>query len=118
MSVRISGDTLALDRKLVRRINRHADTLRQAMPNHSPGQPLDLQVRIAEEFDQLRGHRVRCELIANLSPRRQIIVREAQKKAEEAIDTAFSGLKSKMKRHRIRAAIKPPTAEALRPTGT
>jgi ribosome-associated translation inhibitor RaiA len=114
MSVRISGDTLALDRKLVRRINRHADTLRQAAPE----QALDLQVRIAEEFDQLRGHRVRCELLANLSPRRQVIVREAQKKAEDAIDTAFSGLKSKLKRQRIRSVIQPRAEEGLRATGT
>jgi ribosome-associated translation inhibitor RaiA len=114
MSVRISGDTLALDRKLVRRINRHADALVQS----TPGQPLDIQVRIAEEFDQLRGHRVRCELIADLSPRRQIIVREAQKKAEESIDTAFAGLKTKLRRQRVRTIVKVEGDESLRATGT
>ncbi len=114
MSVRISGDTLALDRKLVRRINRHADALAQS----APGQALDLQVRIAEEFDQLRGHRVRCELVASLSPRRQIIVREAQKKAEESIDTAFSGLKTKLRRQRVRSLVKVDVEGALRATGT
>jgi ribosome-associated translation inhibitor RaiA len=114
MSVRISGDTLALDRKLVRRINKHADALNQSAPD----QTLDLQVRIAEEFDQYKGHRVRCELIATLSAKRQIIVREAQKKAEEAIDTAFAGLKSKLRRHRIRSLGKQGAEEALRATGT
>lgn len=114
MSVRISGDMLALDRKLVRRINRLADTLTQSAPD----QQLDLQVRIAEEFDQLRGHRVRCELVANLSAKRQIVVREAQKKAEDAIDTAFGGLKTKLRRMRIRSLGKQGAAEDLRATGT
>jgi ribosome-associated translation inhibitor RaiA len=114
MSVRISGDTLALDRKLVRRINQHADALGQTAPE----QTLELQVRIAEEFDQLKGHRVRVELVANLTARRQIIVREAQKKAEEAIDTAFAGLKTKLRRQRIRSLGKEGAAEALRATGT
>ncbi len=114
MSVRISGDMLALDRKLVRRINRLADTLSQSAPD----QQLDLQVRIAEEFDQLRGHRVRCELVATLSAKRQIIVREAHKKAEDAIDTAFSGLKTKLRRMRIRSLGKAGAADAIRATGT
>jgi ribosome-associated translation inhibitor RaiA len=114
MSVRITGDTLALDSKLVRRINQHADNLQSATPD----QPLDLQVRIAEEFDQLRGHRVRCELVATLSAKRQIIVREAQKKAEQAIDTAFGGLKTKLRRQRIQSLGKEGAAQALRATGT
>ncbi|WP_058557103.1 HPF/RaiA family ribosome-associated protein [Thiohalocapsa sp. ML1] len=114
MSVRITGDTLALDSKLVRRINQHADNLQSATPD----QPLDLQVRIAEEFDQLRGHRVRCELVATLSAKRQIIVREAQKKAEQAIDTAFAGLKTKLRRQRIQSLGREGAAQALRATGT
>jgi ribosome-associated translation inhibitor RaiA len=114
MSVRITGDTLALDRKLVRRINRHADTLTQAAPD----QELELQARIAEEFDQLRGHRVRCELVATLSAKRQVVVREAHKKAEDAIDTAFAGLKTKLRRLRIRTLGKIGAADSLRATGT
>ncbi len=114
MSVRITGDMLALDRKLVRRINRHADTLTQSAPD----QQLDLKVRIAEEFDQLRGHRVRCELVANLSAKRQIVVREAQKKPEAAIDTAFAGLKTKVRRMRIRSLGEAGAADAMRATGT
>jgi ribosome-associated translation inhibitor RaiA len=114
MSVRITGDTLALDRKLIRRINRHADTLAQSAPDKQ----LDLQVRIAEEFDQLMGHRVRCELVATLSAKSQIVVREAHKKPEDAIDTAFGGLKVKLRRQRIRSLGKPPAADGLRATGT
>lgn len=114
MSVRITGDTLALDRKLIRRINGHADKLSPSASDQS----LDLQVRIAEEFDELRGHRVRCELVATLSPRRQIVVREAHKKAEDAIDAAFSGLKLKLRRQRIRSAMPTEGADSLRATGT
>ena len=114
MSVRITGDMLALDRKLVRRINRLATELSKAAPD----QQLDLQVRIAEEFDQVRGHRVRCELVATLSAKRQVIVREAHKKAEESIDTAFSGLRTKLRRLRIRSLGKAGAADALRATGT
>ncbi len=114
MSVRITGDMLALDRKLVRRVNRLAEELTQSAPD----QQLDLQVRLAEEFDQVRGHRVRCELVAILSAKRQIIVREAQKKAEESIDTAFSGLKTKLRRLRIRSLGKAGAPEGLRATGT
>jgi ribosome-associated translation inhibitor RaiA len=105
---------LALDRKLVRRINKHADPLTQSAPD----QQLDLQVRIAEEFDQLRGHRVRCELVATLSEKRQIIVREAHKKAEDAIDAVFSGLKIKLRRMRIRSLGKAGAPDGLRATGT
>ncbi|WP_295542638.1 HPF/RaiA family ribosome-associated protein [uncultured Thiohalocapsa sp.] len=114
MSVRITGDTLALDRKLNRRINRLAADLGQSAPD----QPLDLQARIAEEFDQLRGHRVRCELVATLPGKRQIIVREAQKKAEDAIDAAFGGLRTKLRRLRIRSLSKAGAADDLRATGT
>ncbi|MBK1629875.1 hypothetical protein CKO31_03785 [Thiohalocapsa halophila] len=114
MSVRITGDTLALDRKLGRRINRLAADLTQAAPD----QQLDLQVRLAEEFDQVKGHRVRCELVANLSAKRQIVVREAHKKAEEAIDTAFGGLRTKLRRLRIRSLGKAGAAGDLRATGT
>jgi hypothetical protein len=45
-------------------------------------------------------------------------VREAQKKAEEAIDTAFGGLKTKLRRMRIRSLGKQGAAEDLRATGT
>ena len=114
MSVRITGDTLALDRKIVARIQEHMDSLEQSLPNLQ----LDVQAKIAEEFDQLHGHRVRCELTSNSAERQQVIVREACKKAEEAIDTAFSGLKVKLRRLRSRGLSKLLKESALRPTGT
>jgi ribosome-associated translation inhibitor RaiA len=114
MSVRISGDMLALDRKIVQRIKRHAEELEQSLPNRQ----VDIQAKIAEEFDQLHGHRVRCELVTASAERQQVIVREACKKAEEAIDTAFSGLKTKLRRLRTRSLGKQLQTSALRPTGT
>jgi ribosome-associated translation inhibitor RaiA len=94
MSVRISGDFLALDQRVKKLINQHA----QAIQDSFPGRRYDIQARIAEEFDQLNGHRVRVELIAISPDRQQIMVREAQKKAEESIKSAFTSLKSKLRR--------------------
>jgi ribosome-associated translation inhibitor RaiA len=118
MSVRISGDTLALDRKIVRRIERHTQALEQSFPS----QEFQIQARIAEEFDQLKGHRVRCELVTTTPDRQQIIVREAHKKPEEAIDAAFAGLKPNLRRLRSRSLGKQMKAhmkeQMLRATGT
>jgi len=114
MSVRISGDTLALDRKIVRRIKRHADELEQSFAT----QQFEIQARISEEFDQLKGHRIRFELVTTTPDRQQIIVREAQKRAEDAIDTAFAGLKPKLRRLRTRSLGKLMKESALRATGT
>ena len=114
MSVRISGDTLALDRKIVRRIKRHADELEQSFAT----QQFEIQARISEEFDQMKGHRIRFELVTTTPDRQQIIVREAQKRAEDAIDTAFAGLKPKLRRLRTRSLGKQIKESALRATGT
>lgn len=94
MSVRISGDFLALDQRVKTLINQHA----QAIQESFPGRHYDIQARIAEEFDQLNGHRIRVELIASSPERQQIIVREAKKKAEESIKAAFTSLKGKLRR--------------------
>ncbi|WP_462321174.1 HPF/RaiA family ribosome-associated protein [Halochromatium sp.] len=94
MSVRISGDFLALDNRIKRLVNQQA----QAIQASFPGRDYEIQARIAEEFDQINGHRVRFELIVTSPERQQIIVREAQKKAEESIESAFSSLKSKLRR--------------------
>lgn len=94
MSVRISGDFLALDDRIKRLINQQA----QAIQDSFPSRDYEIQARIAEEFDQLNGHRVRVELVVISPERQQVIVREAQKKAEESIKTAFSSLKSKLRR--------------------
>lgn len=94
MSVRISGDFLALDDRIKRLINQQA----QAIQDSFPSRDYEIQARIAEEFDQLNGHRVRVELVVTSPERQQVIVREAQKKAEESIMTAFSSLKPKLRR--------------------
>lgn len=94
MSVRISGDFLALDDRIKRLINQQA----QAIQTSFPGRDYEIQARIAEEFDQLNGHRVRFELVVTSPDRQQVIVREAQKKAEESINIAFSSLKPKLRR--------------------
>ncbi len=114
MSVSISGDMLALDRKIVRRIKRHAEALEQSFAS----QHFEIQARVAEEFDELKGHRVRCELITTTPDRQQVIVREAQKRAEDAIDMAFTGLKPKLRRLRTRSLGKQIKEHALRATGT
>jgi ribosome-associated translation inhibitor RaiA len=109
MSVRISGDFLALDNRIKRLINQQV----QAIQASFPGRDYEIQARIAEEFDQLNGHRVRFELRVTSPERQQIIVREAQKKAEESISTAFSSLKSKLRRlsgRRPQRSSPPPTS--------
>lgn len=114
MSVRISGDTLALDKRLRRLIESSAAAIQQSFPNRG----VEVQARIAEEFDQLHGHRVRCELIATAAERQQIIVREAQKKPEDAISAAFAGLKNQLRRLRFRHLTKVIETPDLRATGT
>jgi ribosome-associated translation inhibitor RaiA len=114
MSVRISGDTLALDRKIRRRIERHSRALEQSLSTLA----LDIHARIAEEFDPLKGHRVRCELVTTTKDRQQVIVREAQKKAEDAIDAAFAGLKPKLRRLRGRRLDRSAGSGSLTATGS
>ncbi len=94
MSVRISGDFLAMDNRIKRLINQQAQAIQASFPSRE----YEIQARIAEEFDQLNGHRVRFELVVSSPERQQVIVREAQKKAEESIKSAFTSLKSKLRR--------------------
>jgi hypothetical protein len=100
MSVRITGDLLALDKRVKRLIAEHA----QAIHASFPGREYEIQARIAEEFDQLKGHRVRVELVVTSPEHQQIIVREARKKAEESIKAAFVSLKPKLRRLGIKRA--------------
>ncbi|NEX15716.1 MAG: Fis family transcriptional regulator [Halochromatium sp.] len=83
-----------MDKRIKRLINQQA----QAIQSSFPGRDYEIGARIAEEFDQLNGHRVRFELVVTSPERQQIIVREAQKKAEESIKSAFTSLKSKLRR--------------------
>jgi len=114
MSVRITGDLLALDKRVQRMITSQATAIEQSFPNRK----FDIQARITEEFDQLHGHRVRCELVATSPERQQVVVREAQKKAEDAIKAAFTGLKPKLRRLRLRRFDRDTAAPDLRATGT
>ena len=113
MSVRISGDTLALDKQLRRLIEQQTAAIRQRFPNRT----VEVAARIAEEFDPLHGHRVRCELVA-AADGQQIVLREAHKKPEDAIKAAFAGLKSQLRRLRLKHLGKLMTAPDLRATGT
>lgn len=103
----ISGDTLALDKGVRERLQTEAAGLRQRYPDL----PLDLRVRIAEEFDQLHGHRVRCELVASAGKGRQIVVREAQKDPMAAIAGAFASAKRQLRRLAHRGPSAPQDVE-------
>jgi hypothetical protein len=104
MSVRITGDLLALDKRVKRLIAAHA----KAIQDSFPGREYEIQARIAEEFDQMNGHRVRVELLVTSPERQQIIVREAKKKAEESIKAAFVSLKPKLRRLGIKRTRQQP----------
>lgn len=90
----ISGDTLALDPGIRQRINIEAEKLQKRYPES----PLSLRVGICEEFDPAYGHRIRCELAADLAGRRQVMVREAQKDPFTAIARAFTTAKKQLRR--------------------
>lgn len=94
----ISGDTLALDRALRARLQAEASSLQDRYPDT----PIRLSVKIAEEFDQRHGHRVRCELVATTDARQQVVVREAQKDPLAAIAGAFASAKRQLRRLSLR----------------
>jgi len=100
-NLHIGGDTLALDRGLRRLIMGEAREIQGRFPD----QNVDLRVRIEEEFDPARGHQVRCEIVASLTGRRQVIVREFRKQPREAIVEAFGTTKSQLRRLRRRAIL-------------
>jgi ribosome-associated translation inhibitor RaiA len=114
MSVRITGDLLALDKHVQRMIKRETAAIEQSFPNRK----FDIQARVTEEFDQINGHRVRCELVSTSPEHQQVIVREAKKKPEEAIKAAFTSLKPRLRRLRVRRFDKEPGSPDLRATGT
>ena len=101
--IKISGDTLALDRKICRQIEQEAKKLALRFPEEC----IDALARINEEFDPLHGHRVRCELRANLGQGRQLVVRDARKDAAEAITEVFGAAKRSLRRLRRRLTPEP-----------
>lgn len=109
MRVQITGDTLALDADIRRQIESEAENLAA----HVPGGPVVTRARICEEFDPVHGHRVRCELLADLRGR-QVVVREARKDAAEAISKVFEAALRSARRVRRRLAANPiPTPHAV-----
>jgi ribosome-associated translation inhibitor RaiA len=100
MPIKISGDTLALDKAIRRQIESEALKLSQRFPDEQ----IDALARINEEFDPLHGHRIRCELRANLGQGRQLVIREARKDATEAITEVFGAAKRSLRRLRRRLA--------------
>ena len=97
-ALHISGDTLALDQTLRARLQAEASNLQGRYPDT----PIRLRVKIAEEFDQRYGHRVRCELVAATGTCQQVVVREAQKDPLAAIANAFAAAKRQLRRLSLR----------------
>jgi ribosome-associated translation inhibitor RaiA len=100
-NLHIAGDTLALDRTLRRLIVVETRQLQERFPD----QTVDLRVRICEEFDQTRGHQVRCEVVAALPNRRQVVVREFRKEPRHAITEVFAATKVQLRRLRRRSIL-------------
>jgi ribosome-associated translation inhibitor RaiA len=101
MVLKIGGDMLALDAAIRRQIETEA----RKLTDRFPGEPIEAQVNVQEEFDQLHGHRVRCELSAKLGAGRQVVVREARKVASEAISEVFSAARRNVRRLRRRSVL-------------
>ncbi|MBK1649312.1 hypothetical protein CKO36_12010 [Rhabdochromatium marinum] len=100
---------LALDSHLCRHIRSQAEAFQARFPSHQ----IALIARIGEEFDALKGHRVRCELRTSVAHRQQIIVRAARKNAEDAIAAAFSDIKKKFRQTSLR--LKTRTSDSISP---
>ncbi|MTW21446.1 HPF/RaiA family ribosome-associated protein [Allochromatium palmeri] len=101
MVLKIGGDMLALDAAIRRQIE--AET--RKLVDRFPSEPIEAQVNVQEEFDQLHGHRVRCELSAKLGSGRQVVVREARKVAAEAISEVFSTARRNVRRLRRQSVL-------------
>jgi len=97
MVQKIGGDMLALDADIRRQIESET----RKLTDRFPGEQFDTQVTIKEEFDQLNGHRVRCELSARLSSGHQVVVRDARKSAADAIEEVFNSARRSVRRLRL-----------------
>jgi ribosome-associated translation inhibitor RaiA len=110
MPIHISGDTLALDKKIRMEIENEA----RRFEDRFSGTAIEARARITEEFDSLHGHRVRCELRADLGGGRQIVVREARKDPFEAIREAFGTARRNLRKIRRRVTlVTPPAAPSV-----
>lgn len=106
MCMKIGGDLLALDADIRHQIE--AET--QKLADRFPDETFDLQCSIHEEFDQLHGHRVRCELSTKLGSGRQMVVRDARKSASEAINEVFASTRRNIRRLRRQYILNPAAA--------
>jgi ribosome-associated translation inhibitor RaiA len=111
MPIQISGDTLALDKAIRRQIEAEAQKLAERFPEER----IDAKARINEEFDPLHGHRVRCELRADLGRGRQLVVRDARKDPAEAIREVFVAARRNVQRLRRRLVVG--TQQGVAPVG-
>jgi len=111
MPIAISGDTLALDKAIRRQIESEAQRLAERFPDER----IETRARIGEEFDPLHGHRVRCELRADLGHGRQLVIREARKDAAEAIREVF--LVARRNIRQLRRRIPPALGAQALPAG-
>ena len=111
MPIKISGDTLALDKAIRRQIESEAQKLALRFPEEQ----IETRARINEEFDPLHGHRVRCELRADLGHGRQLVVRDARKDPAEAIREVFATAKRNLRR--LRRRLVPGADAAMAPVG-
>lgn len=98
MPITISGDTLALDKAIRRQIENEAQRLAERFPDER----IETRARITEEFDPIHGHRIRCELRADLGRGRQLVIREARKDAAEAIHEVFVAARRNLRQLRRR----------------
>lgn len=101
MVLKIGGDLLALDATIRRQIEAEA----RKLVDRFPGEPIEAQVTVQEEFDAVHGHRVRCELSTKLGAGRQIVVREARKVAAEAISEVFTAARRNVRRLRRQTVL-------------
>jgi ribosome-associated translation inhibitor RaiA len=111
MPITISGDTLALDKAIRRQIESEAQRLAERFPEER----IEARARISEEFDPLHGHRVRCELRADLGRGRQLVVRDARKDPAEAIREVFVAARRNVRqlRRRMLTPLGPQAAPAI-----
>lgn len=103
MEISITGDALILQKGIRARIEADARSFASRFTN----KPTRIDVNLQEEFDQIKGHRVRCGLSTVLRDRKQILVRESRKKPEEAIAAAFVAAKRKMRGLAVSRAMAP-----------
>lgn len=106
MRIKIGGDTLALDTDIRRRIETEAAKLAARFP----GETIEASATIQEEFSPLHGHRIRCELSTKLGQGHQVVIREARKTPQEAIDEAFGAARRNLRRARLKLVPTRPPA--------